>query len=118
MEKWQEALGYWDEWNVSIEQARLYIRDKYGDINKLLSEAKVTISPPYDVNNPKALPVLSWNEAEDALTEASDEVLQISSTFITEMMGVYPGSMQEYNFMSGRGQYQGGTWHLVDLRRL
>jgi hypothetical protein len=88
LEKWQEALGHWPEWKNSIEKAQTYIRDKYGDIDELISEAKITLSPLDDSENPKTLPVISWNEAEEALTEASDEIQRMASAFIAKEIGI------------------------------
>ena len=43
LEKWQEVLTNWVEWNQSISDIREHVSKKYGDIEKLFKNARFRV---------------------------------------------------------------------------
>lgn len=96
-EKWQEALKHWDEWDKSIAGARVNIRNKYGNVSKLIARAKIEVKEERKENGHTNYTFI-LNDNMQTIWGIDDELMKAATDFISREIGLNPGSELHYLF--------------------
>jgi hypothetical protein len=100
LEKWQKVINNWDQWRESVNETRISIENKYGNIADLQRKSKMEFTNLKEGEIKSIAEITPTGNKEFLiLWHVDDEVRENGEKFITEQVGLSSSSYYFYIFL-------------------